>query len=392
MLSANMLTRPMALVLNKWENLIYTEINPFSVNVDLFSDEYIQSLIEQSYGEQEYVRDAMVEWLVGNPKIRDKQQFVQFNQAMLIRLLDKLHSYRKERLKKQVTNLYEAVSKHLENTLDFIEDFFGNYFDRNEKVPATYLNISLEDLCNKLKILQEIAVRDDFVDPVLKDVIINNFNKFCYQHSQNVTYNELIYQKDLMDELLTDETFMSEKLIKEVLFYFNFNDADYISYFYKKLSALTTSVDTKQQKITALRFEQKTINQLITKLNVQLSLYMPPLKDQVNQWIEEEIKFLEKEPQEIIPLRREQEQDEKLHLSLSVAKIALLLRLMIIDKVITNRVVAHTLRIMVKTVTTLQRENISFGSLETKYHNPDRGTISAVKDMLFRWINILGKL
>ena len=65
---------------------------------------------------------------------------------------------------------------------------------------------------------------------------------------------------------------------------------------------------------------------------------------------------------------------------------------MIVDKVITNRIVAQVLRIVVKTVTTLQRENISFGSLETKYHNPDRGTISAVKDMLFRWINILGKL
>jgi hypothetical protein len=44
------------------------------------------------------------------------------------------------------------------------------------------------------------------------------------------------------------------------------------------------------------------------------------------------------------------------------------------------------------TVTTLQKVNIAFGSLETKYHNPDPGTINAVKDMLFRWINILNKL
>jgi len=62
------------------------------------------------------------------------------------------------------------------------------------------------------------------------------------------------------------------------------------------------------------------------------------------------------------------------------------------DKIITNRVVAHVLRIAVKVFTTLQKENIAFGSLETKYHNPDRGTICAVKDMLFRWINILNKL
>ena len=56
---------------------------------------------------------------------------------------------------------------------------------------------------------------------------------------------------------------------------------------------------------------------------------------------------------------------------------------MVLDKVITNLVVADVLRIMVKIVTTLQRELIASGRIETKYHNPDRGTISAVKDMLF---------
>lgn len=62
-----------------------------------------------------------------------------------------------------------------------------------------------------------------------------------------------------------------------------------------------------------------------------------------------------------------------------MAKLALLIRLMVIDKIITNRVVAQVLPIAIKTITTLQKENIAFGSLETKYHNPDRGTISAVK-------------
>ena len=45
-----------------------------------------------------------------------------------------------------------------------------------------------------------------------------------------------------------------------------------------------------------------------------------------------------------------------------------------------------------KMVTTLQKDEISFGSLETKYHAPDKATITAVRDMLFKWINILGKL
>lgn len=51
-----------------------------------------------------------------------------------------------------------------------------------------------------------------------------------------------------------------------------------------------------------------------------------------------------------------------------MAKLALLIRLMVIDKIITNRVVVQVLRIAIKTITTLQKENIAFGSLETKYH------------------------
>lgn len=45
-----------------------------------------------------------------------------------------------------------------------------------------------------------------------------------------------------------------------------------------------------------------------------------------------------------------------------------------------------------KMVTTLQKDEISFGRLETKYLAPDKATKTAVRDMLFKWINILRKL
>jgi hypothetical protein len=90
--------------------------------------------------------------------------------------------------------------------------------------------------------------------------------------------------------------------------------------------------------------------------------------------------------------RSEPEVDDKIHTSLSVSKLALLIRIMVIDKVITNRIIAQTLRVLVRSATTLHSENISFGSIETKYHDPDKGTIAAVREMLYRWIAILNKL
>jgi len=119
---------------------------------------------------------------------------------------------------------------------------------------------------------------------------------------------------------------------------------------------------------------------------------MPSLKEQVNGWIYEEVKFLENDHLIEKIENGTGENENKIHTSLSVAKLALLIRLLVIDKIIINRTVAPMLRIMTKLFATLQREEISFGSMETKYHAPDKATISAVKDILFKWINILNKL
>lgn len=325
--------------------------------------------------------------------MRDKQLYVQVNQAMLIRLLNKLYNYKQEMdLSESVIFLYNSISQHLESTLNFIEDFFGNYFDRNEKVPHGYRMISVKEICRQLELLQDALKGNQAIECNLKNILVNNFNKFCLNQKAVLTYNEVVYQKDLMNELLTDDALASEMSIREVLFYFNFNDDDYVAYLYEKLKSISELLNTKKERIAALRFEQKTINQLRTRLNYQFSASMPSLKEQVNQWIEEEIKFLENDSVPETPSKNQIEPEDKIHTSLSVAKLALLLRLMVVDKIITNRVVAHVLRIAVRTVTTLQTENIAFGSLETKYHNPDRGTITAVKDILFRWINILNKL
>ena len=259
-------------------------------------DESIQVFIEQSKEEQDKVRTLFLEGILGRPKIKDKQQYVKINQCMLIRLLDKLYSYKQEKdLNDKIFNLYDTISYHLENMLDFIEDFFGNYFDRNEKVPTSYLVISVKELCRQLELLtQAVQPYDAYVHAVV-NILVNNFNTFCLEKKNGATYNELMYQKDLMNQLLTDKTLASENSIKEVLFYLNYNDDDYIAYLYEKLNALTESFSTKKEKIGALRFEQKNFNQLPTRLICYLSSSMSSLKEQINHWIEEEIKFLESE-------------------------------------------------------------------------------------------------
>jgi hypothetical protein len=383
----------MPIILQKWDMLINTTLNPLNASKEPVSSETVKRFIAESELERENVRNLLIEGVIDRQKIMDKQQYVQIVQAMLIRLLDKLHSYKQVKgLDGKLTCLCNCVSQHLEDILNFIEDFFGNYFDRNEKVPAPYLLISIEQLCEQLQQLQKNLQVNGGLDRELSEILVNNFKRFCSIKSTGPTYNELLYQKDLMNELLSDNVLQCESSVREVLFYFNFNNDDFVAYLFNSLKALTEDFASNKEKISALRYEQKTMNQLRTKLNCFLSRNMPALKEQVNSWIEEEIKFLQIEPAFSVPVRTESETDDKIQTSLSVSKLALLVRLMVIDKIITNRVVAQVLRVVIRTVATSQVENIGFSSFESKYHKTDKGTISAVKEMLFRWINILNQL
>ncbi len=287
--------------LQMWNALISNTLHPDNVNLFSHKDESIALFIEQSTEQQEKVRNRLIEGVLERSKIKDKQHYVKLNQAMLIRLLDKLYSYQQyKNLNSKIAYLYETISRHLENTLDFIEDFFSNYFDRNEKVPAGYLAISLKELCKQIDIMKTTVVPFAPAIHAVVNILINNFREFCLRKKGGATYNELMYQKDLMNQLLTDQTLANENSIKEVLVYFNYNDNDYLSYLYERLSSQIETLITRKEQISTLRFEQKKINQLPSKLNCSLSSDMPSLKEQVNHWIEEEVKFLEREPMHFV--------------------------------------------------------------------------------------------
>ncbi len=383
--ASNILTNCMSLVLGK--------LNPLNNEIFLLSDNCIQSLIDETEIELEKAKALLIEGMLDKPKIRDKQQFVQLNQAFLINLMNKLYAYRQnKRVDDKIRWLYTSVSKHLQNTLDFIEEFFGNYFDHTEKVPAFYLAICKEEMALQLKQLITSLEKVAPVDKYLTNLIISSIRQFGSNDTNTISYSQLSYQKDILNELVSGKALLTTKAIRETLYHLNFNEDNFIAYENERLSCLTADLPTKKEKINLLRFEQKNINQLTAKLNYSYTTAMPSLKEQMNGWIDEEIKFLENaDASHQIDLKASGSEN-KIHTSLSVAKLSLIIRLLVIDKIIINRTVAPMLRVAAKMFTTLQKEDISFGSLETKYHAPDKATINAVKDMLFKWINILNKL
>lgn len=381
----------MTAYLQKWSTLINETLCPYHEALGRLPEAEIAAIIHDSAGEVENVRNLLVDYLVNNPSISDKQQFVKMNQALLIRLLDKLYSCRNDNVPEKVLSLYKALGSHLQTSLDFIEDFFGNYFDKNEKVPVPYLEITRAEISRRLQKLT-FVFNSSCVEPALTKAIVQSLKQFTGSKTDKpVSYADLTYHKLLLDELISQEP-LSTQSVRKTLYQLNFNEIGFVDFESERLHTLIEGVQLKTEKIAALRFEQKTIAQYPEKLNTVYDQSMLALKEQVNSWIEAEIKFLENGHASEKEQTAQIDPGEKINTSLSVAKLALIIRLLVVDKIIINRTIAPMLRVISKMFTTLQKDEISFGSLETKYHAPDKATITAVRDMLFKWINILGKL
>lgn len=381
----------MEMILTKWDKLINETLNPFSQNINTLTDELIKTIIADTEAEKAALKATLIKDIINTTAIKDKEHYVHITQALLIRMLNKIYTYRKHNeVNGTLILLYDTITQSLQLSLDFIEEFFAGHFNQNERVPESYLASCKTIMAKQLMAINLSITANKLIDTQLASVIEQHLQGFINNGQRPVSYVKLLYHKDLLRELISEKTMQSTQTLRELLYYLNYNEENFISYEYERLQLITGNLPTKKEQVTTLRFEQKTINQLSGKITGCYSLTMPPLKEQVNGWINEEIKFLEAGnfADDLSTI----ESENKIHTSLSVAKLALIIRLLVIDKIIINRTVAPMLRIVARVFTSLQKEDISFGSLETKYHAPDKATIKAVKEILFKWINILNRL
>jgi hypothetical protein len=280
----------------------------------------------------------------------------------------------------------------IQDTLDFIDDFFDNYFGEEKKVPFSYLKLRKEDLRRQTEILDAAVARNEVLDKSVTEIVISSISKFLESKARIISYRELAYKKELLKVLLLENSMQSTFHLREALYSINYNEDNFIAYEFSLLRAITETVPTKKEKIALLKLEQKAINQFPLKIATGFSANMPALKQQINSWIDEEIKYL---ASDFVPdpnISTATENENKIHTSLSVAKLALIMRILVVDKIIINKKIVPMLRVAARTFTSLQKEDIASGSLETKYHAPDKATINTLKEMLHKWLAILNRL
>lgn len=377
-------------VLTKWSVLI-SEYG-IAINSNKDTEEGLAEMIELSAVLKQKSKEFFIQSIVGKIAVQDKLELTSIAQSIITRLLDQIFIIEQKQRDKDEQESIKIISEHVKEVFEFIKEYFSSYFDYTQKAPSYLLLHFRESLKSNAESLKKLAVNNGIEMEEIGVIVSEIIEQTITERTSINTYSQINYYKDLFHQFLSGDGTLTCSFIRDTLYKFNYNSESFILNEYERLNKASSQLHSIKEKIALLSYELKKVNQFFSTSKNAFLQYLPSVKEQVGNWIIEEIRFLEKGTLPIEYANTMSEPEHKIHTSLSVAKLAVIIRLLVVDKIITNRTIAPMLRIVTKTFSTLQKDDISIGSLETKYHAPDKATINAVKDMLFKWINILGRL
>lgn len=364
--------------LGKWYDLLNQVRSIETGNNLLFTELPQQELIQSLQTDIDLIPSILMDEMIATYFTYDKGQYIKLVQAQLINLSDCL--YQKE-------EPFNCLCPQIENVLQFLQNFFYQYFDMDSRLPKHSVQQFCE--CAKLKLnYWRIKLNHPPLIAVLEECLADK----CISPEDSITYKKINYLKYLIKEIESATTVLTESYIREIFIYNNFNSACFVNY---EIELIKVEIDKQQnyrEIISLLQTEQSRVTQLRIKPIISFDANLPSVKKQLVDWITEEIKQAEVRNNKAADKDLMIGTESKIQTSLSVAKLAVLIRLMVVDKIIINKSVAPMLRTITKLFTTLQKDEISFGSMETKYHAPDKNTINMMKDMLQKWVRVVEKL
>lgn len=363
--------------LSKWYGFLKTDNYRKESPESLFENLKNEGILKSLQAELEMIPGLLMDELINNTAISDKGQYIRLVQALLINLSDILSE----------SEMYEQLCNEVETVLQFMQNFLYQHFDFDFKISVFYLkhfqdSISLKLEYWKIKLLQS---------PII-DVLQECINEKFATPENYLSFRKINYLKNIFRRIECSTSVINEVFIRELLINCNFNSTGFIDYEISLIKNKLNDESSIDENIALLKAEQFRIAQLKDRPGVGYELNQPTVKKQLTDWVIEQIR---NEEFSILKSKNKDLQIDpksKIQTSLSVAKLAVLIRLLVADRIIINKSVAPMLRTIAKLFTTLQKDDISFGSLETKYHAPDKATLNIMKEMLQKWVVILGKL
>jgi hypothetical protein len=327
------------------------------------------------------------------------QRYIQFHQQELVRLHDLVephHQPSADNLDSNIDVEDRAVTQRtIEELLHFIERHFTRYFNQDAKAPEAYIAITVDALIKAMKEYHEELKNGDVNDRLIV-LVLAPLHKFIERMgSGKLTYRDIMYVSEVGKELkrrLIPGNSKLHELIRYTFLYLNYNTIQYFNYYTGYILDQVKTSDNAPEKIEKLSYILKTINQTQVKPGIAYNSVYPPLKEQLVDWISEEIAYQERTfqlTQKLMP-SGSLPGDFKIQLDMSLSQLAYMLHIFIDVKVIQNRNLSDVLRFFSRSYQ-VRQQNISYESFRVRYYNPEESVRKSVRSQLLQLLDYINK-
>jgi hypothetical protein len=352
--------------------------------------------------EVECAKENLIEKVLTFRDETQLQLYVQFHQQRLIKLLDEVFlSEGAGPMSGGGQHSLPHRYKILEDLLAFIEVHFARYFDTSSKVPSGLI-YDTQKVLARIVLSLDTSLNDTGADPLLVKVLLDPIKRVLMLESTTakISYSRLSYigriHKELSNvfERMDSASSINDEL-RLVLLSINFNSRKSRAYFIQYIDRELGTVETRIEKIEILSLLLKQVNQVPVARGVGYHEHLASLKSQVKNYVAAELayreRFKEHCPDRNATVLLPTLGDFRIKFELSVPQLAFLVRLLLKVGVISNENVSELLRFIARHSVTKRSEEISVGSLRTKFYEVESATMDSVKRLLLQATNAIGR-
>jgi hypothetical protein len=341
------------------------------------------------------IKKAWTDFLFSQAKDSIVKRYVAFEQQQILEVADKLYLVLESRPAQTSTEehawaLASLLLKCMLDLRDFQVKYFNAFFDAGGKIPTAavgQVRKRLSEAAEELSASLESVELDLGLKACLRDYLNSIVTADL---SAPLTYQSAEYILSFTENLDVTVMFENDRdvtyAITESLFYMNFNYNGFCQWYQDNLIARKQLVRPADESPFLIKQLLK-LKSMPVNTVMSLDPLVPPVNVQLENWLNEYIK------QETFQFEvADMEQADKLELKLTVAQMALLIRLLYEEGVFAMKNIAAILKFFSTHFISKKQEHISYGSMNKLYYSGDQFTAYAVRDLLQKMIANINKM
>ncbi|MDO3641528.1 hypothetical protein [Mucilaginibacter sp. L3T2-6] len=342
------------------------------------------------------IKKVWTELLFSDAKDQVIKRYIWFQQQILLDLADKV--YQQIQHSKQsashsnypIHTFSEFLLERLLDLKDFQIQYFNSYINQETKIPDAVIpsiRKRMSEAAEKLSASMQYVELDGQLKACIRDYLdgisatdisaVMNYRSAEYFFQFTETLSVTIAFEDSRD--LTHS-------VVEALFYLNFNHNSFCLWYQENLIRKSLILGENDQ-LSLLKRELLLLKTMPVILTVSYDPELMPVNNLLENWLNEYIK--EKNNQQNL---METDISDKIELKLTVAQLALLIRLLYEEGVFAMKNIAGLLRFFSKYFMSKKQEHISYGSMNKLYYSSDQFTGYAVRELLLKMVAKINKM